>query len=126
MNKQRFEQNDTYLPVNTEQFEALTNEILTAINEVSTPHFLKGDYLAQILMSAIHAMDHKIGYVKKSDLLDSCINRISCHLTYNVVQDIQAKLKAANGEVAVAPPADAQPVAPAVSLVPDADAEQIG
>lgn len=117
MNKLKFKNNDTYLPVNAKQFEELTNEILAAVNQVASPHFLDANYLAQIVMSAIHAMDHKHGYVKKSDLFDSCINRVSCHLTYNIVQDIQAKLKAE----APTPPADGTPP---VALVPDA--EKIG
>jgi hypothetical protein len=80
------------------QFQDLTNEILEAINKVCTPHFLDADYTAQILMSAIHALDHKHGHVKKTDLFDSCINRISCHVTYHAVQEIQTRLKAKDAE----------------------------
>ncbi len=93
MTTQKFEENETYLPVTMQQFESLTNEVLTKVNEVCNPHFLNADYMAQILMSAIHALDHKHGLVKKSDLFESCINRISCHITYHAVQEIQAKLK---------------------------------
>lgn len=92
--KQTFKCNDTYLPVTMDQFQTLTNEILTAINTVCAPHFLDSDYAAQILMSAIHALDHKHGHVKKSDLFESCINRISCHVTYHAVNEIQTRIKA--------------------------------
>ncbi len=91
---EHFKTDQTYLPVTMKQFEDLTNEILTAINEHAAPHFLSSDYIAQVLMSAIHAMDHKIGVVNKSDLFVSCVNRISCHITYDIVRDIQQKLAA--------------------------------
>lgn len=92
--KMFFKNNTTFLPVTMKQFEELTNEILTAINMLSNPHFLEADYMAQVLMSAIHAMDHKYGTVRKSDLFESCLNRISCHVTYHAVEEIQKKIKA--------------------------------
>lgn len=91
------------LPVTMQQFEDLTNEILVAINQVAAPNALDADYTAQILMGAIHALDHKHGYVKKSELFESCINRISCHVTYHAVQEIQTRLKA---KAAQAPTSD--------------------
>lgn len=96
----------TYLPVTMKQFEDLTNEILGQVNALMAPHALDADYLAQVLMSAIHALDHKNGKVRKSDLFESCVNRISCHVTYHVVQEIQAKLKA-KGAVETRPLEDA-------------------
>lgn len=89
-----FAEDKTYLPVTMKQFEDLTNEVLLAINQVTAPHNLDADYTAQILMSAIHALDHKHGLVSKKDLFESCINRISCHVTYHAVQEIQARMKA--------------------------------
>ena len=94
----KFKNNEMYLPVTAKQFEDLTNELLLVANEVSAPESFSADYFAQILMSQIHSMKHDFGYVKKSALFEGCINRISCHLTYNIVQDLQAKLKAAAGE----------------------------
>lgn len=102
-----FKNNSTYLPVNMQQFEDLTNEILTAVNLVADPHFLDAEYLAQVLMSAIHAYKHETGIIKKSDLFESVINRISCHVTYHVVEEIQAKFKAKaqeNGETLTTAP----------------------
>lgn len=99
--KVTFKDNDTYLPVTMQQFETLTNEILTEINKVCAPHFLDSDYAGQILMSAIHALDHKHGRVSKLALFEGCINRISCHVTFHAVQEIQTRMKAkaaANGE----------------------------
>lgn len=92
--KMFFKNNTIHLPVTMKQFEDLTNEILQALNMLSDPHFLEADYLAQVLMSAIHAMDHKIGTTKKSDLFESCVNRISCHVTYHAVEEIQKRIKA--------------------------------
>ena len=89
----------TYLPVTMQQFESLTNEMLVELNKLVAEENQDGtknfdaNYVAQILMSAIHAYDHKHGWINKSDLFDSCVNRISCHVTYHVVQEIQAKLK---------------------------------
>lgn len=82
-----------YLPVTMQQFETLTNEILAEVNQLSDPHFLDANYMAQVLMGAIHAYDHKVGMVNKSELIESCVNRISCHVTYHAVQEIQNKLK---------------------------------
>ena len=81
-----------YLPVTMQQFEDLTNEMLVEINKRCAPHALDANYVAQILMSAIHALDHKHGRVSKTELFDSCINRISCHVTYHAVQEIQKRL----------------------------------
>lgn len=97
MERFKFETDQTYLPITMKQFEALTNEILTTVNTtimVDQELYLDADYMAQILMSAIHAMDHKHGWVSKTELFDSCVNRISCHVTYHVVQEIQERLKA--------------------------------
>jgi len=93
MTKYEFTEDETYFPVTMQQFETLTNEILTEVNKVTDPHSLSGDYLAQILMSALHAIDHKQGVVKKSDLFLSCINRISNHITYHAVEEIQRRMK---------------------------------
>lgn len=90
-----FKDDETHLPITMQQFEDLTNEITGAANVLAAPHFLDSKYVAQVLMSAIHAMPHTKGLVKKSELLESVINRVSCHLTYDAVQDIQAKLKLA-------------------------------
>lgn len=92
MKKHKFLNDATYLPVTMGQFEALTNELLTPINELCRPNFLSGDYFAQILMSAIHAYKHEIGIVFKSELFESCINRISCHVTFHAVEEIRKRL----------------------------------
>lgn len=98
MTPKTFEEDDIYLPCTMQQFEDLTNEILIVVNSITSPHNLDANYLAQILMSAIHALDHKHGFVKKSDLFNSCVNRISCHVTYHCVEEIQAKIKAQAGQ----------------------------
>lgn len=91
-NKAKFSNDETHMPVSMEQFETLTNEILVEFNKIAAPNFLSGDYMAQILMSALHAYDHKQGYVRKSDLFESCVNRVSCHVTYHAVEEIRKRL----------------------------------
>lgn len=98
MDKATFDQDETYLPLTMKQFEDLTNEVLTKLNVILAPNALDADYTAQILMSAIHALDHKHGIVNKTDLFNSCVNRISCHVTYHAVQEIQERLKKANSK----------------------------
>lgn len=109
----------TYLPITMKQFEELTNEILAQMNVLMVPHALEADYLAQVLMSAIHALDHKIGKVRKSDLFEACINRVSCHVTYHVVEEIQKKLKAKAGENAETMPLDPRTEAEITGENPD-------
>lgn len=98
MKKQKFVQDATYLPVTMSQFEELTNELLAPINELCRPNFLSGDYFAQILMSAIHAYPHKQGLVFKSELFESCVNRISCHATFHAVEEIKKRLSPAKAD----------------------------
>lgn len=101
-----FKSDSTYLPVTMSQFEELTNEILEKVNEVCAPNFLSGDYLAQILMSAIHALDHKHGRVNKSELFESCINRISCHVTFHASEEIRNRLAQKNANHEIVPDPD--------------------
>ena len=93
----RFERDQTYLPVTVEQFQDLTNELLKEFNALTAPNFVTADFFSQVLMAAIHALDHKIGFYSKSSLFDACVNRVSCNMTYQVVQEIQARLKAEQG-----------------------------
>lgn len=89
---QEFKDDETYLPVTLEQFQNLTNELLSAMNTVVAPHSLTYDYMAQMVNSAIHSYDHKIGIVSKRALFENCLNRISCHVTFYEVERIQQKL----------------------------------
>lgn len=93
-----FSQDQTYLPITLEQFQNLTNELLTAINLVAAPNVLTYDYMAQMVNSAIHSYDHKIGIVSKSALFEGCLNRISCHVTFYEVERIQQKLNEENSK----------------------------
>lgn len=108
MKKHKFLNDATYLPVTMEQFQALTNELLVPLNEVAQLHCTdsskgyNGDYMAQIVMSAIHAYKHEVGIVYKSELFESCINRISCHVTFHAAEEIRKRLspdKAADPEL---------------------------
>lgn len=98
MKKHKFLNDATYMPVTMQQFQALTNELLTPLNEVAQLYCTEdskgfnGDYMAQIVMSAIHAYEHKVGIVYKSELFESCVNRISCHVTFHAVEEIRKRL----------------------------------
>ena len=92
----RFVHDRTHLPVTMQQFQDLTNEILVEINKLTAPHMLDADYLAQVLMSAIHATKGEIGFISKYAMFESCVHRISCHLTYDAVQEIQKRIKEKN------------------------------
>lgn len=82
----------TYLPVTMQQFENLTNELLAQINILMGEHKINGDFMASVLMSAIHAIDHKTAIINKTTLFESCINRISNQVTFHAVEAIQKRL----------------------------------
>jgi hypothetical protein len=116
MIKQEFSDNETYLPVTMEQFESLANEMLTAFNVISAPHFLNADIMATVVHSSIHHLNHSIGIIKKSELFDACVNRISNNLTFRIAEGIRQKMeleevqrKAANGEVPLKAVPDSEP-----------------
>jgi hypothetical protein len=88
-----FASDDTYLPVTTQQFQDLTNEILAEVNKLTDPNFLDAEYMAQILVAVIHGLKREQGIVNKTTLFQTCVNRISCQLTFNINQEIQARIK---------------------------------
>lgn len=93
-----FPNDQIYLPLSGKQYEDLVNELLPALNgvaEAERGQSFDGKYLSQILMSVIHSLDHKDGLVSKQALFEGCVNRISCHITYHIVQKIQDDMKAA-------------------------------
>lgn len=110
----------TMLPLTMQQFEDLTNDLLLHINEHMTPHALDAEYLAQVLMSVIHASDRKTGKVRKEDLFEACVNTISRHVTYHAVEEIQKRIKAKaeqNGHKLMTVPMN--PQTPAEDILPD-------
>lgn len=105
MEKPQFKEDEIYFPCTMQQFQDLVNEMLEEVNKVCAPFYLNSDYMANIVMSALHAIDHKYGTFKKSLLFESCINRTSSHVTFHAVEEIrkrlqaeEAKAKAAAGE----------------------------
>lgn len=110
MEKRIFENDEIYLPITGKQFEDLTNEILIAMNELSAPDSVGPDYFAGVLMSDIHSRDHKLGRIKKSELFEGCVNRISCQATYHIVEANQARLKAQAEAVKVEASDNATPI----------------
>jgi hypothetical protein len=94
MIRPKFEEEQAYFPVTMAQFEALTNEMLIEVNKVTEPHSLNGDYMAQVVMGALHGTDKKQGILNKTELFDACIHFISNHVTYHAVEAIKARLTA--------------------------------
>jgi len=96
----RFKENETFLPVTMKQFESLTNEILAAINTLPREdgHGFDADYAAQIVMSALHSGDSKKGTINKTELFGTCVNKISRHVSFHVVEEIQNRLREAKGQ----------------------------
>lgn len=103
MKKQTFKNNETYLPVTLEQWSALVNELLAAFNELAAPKFLVAGAMEELLMQAIHHLDHDKGIVSKQALFEGCINRLSCHLTYESVRATQEAAKGEQPQVADVP-----------------------
>jgi hypothetical protein len=94
----KFEKEEAFFPVTTEQFQDLANELLTEVNLLCAPNFLSADYFAQILVAALHTMDRKQGILKKTEMFLGCVNRISNQLTYNIANEIEQRLKKQAGE----------------------------
>lgn len=92
----RFAHDRTHFPMTMEQFQDLTNELLVELNQLTAPYALDADYVAQVLMSALHGTKADIGFLSKYAIYESCIHRISSHLTYDAVQAIQARIKEKN------------------------------
>lgn len=100
----------TWLPINLEQFEELTNEIQEKFNQLMAPHALDGDYMALVLHGAIHALDRTTSLISKRDLLDRCINSVSKNLTFRVAQDIEQRKKAPQGPTETPPTDNVVPI----------------
>ena len=93
MDTPKFDLEEVYFPVTTEQFQSLANELLTEVNKLTDPNFVSADYFAQILVAALHTMDRKQGILKKTEMFLGCINRISNQLTYNIANEIDQRIK---------------------------------
>jgi len=101
--------NSKYLPVTMEQFQELTNEMLVRMNVLNAPHFFDADYIAQILMSSIHSLPKtkaKLTEEVKEEIFENMVNRVSQHVTWAAVEEIQKRLKAAAGLSVVDPDGD--------------------
>lgn len=116
MTKQKFAHNETYLPVNPDQWETLVNEMLEAFNRVAAPKFIDGDTMAQMLAYALHGGERGKGIVSKQALFESCIHIASMHISNSISKAIDAK-RAALG-------ADAPNPAPDALAVPSQDEDE--
>lgn len=94
MMKHNFKIDESLLPVTMQQFEDLTNEMLIEINSFTAPQALDGNYMAKVVMSALHSGDKKLGSFKKSELFERCINIISNQITFHAVRAIEMKEEA--------------------------------
>lgn len=62
------------------------------INKLTAPQAIDGDYMAATVMSALHSQ--KGGTMLKSEVFDSCVNRISQQMTFHAVEAIQERIAA--------------------------------
>lgn len=82
------------LPITMPQFEKIVNEVVNELNQLTAPDGkLDGNYVAQVVMQVIHGLDHKIGRISKTDLLNGCINRISNNVTFYAVEAMRQRLE---------------------------------
>lgn len=88
MKKVAFNDNDTILPVTPKQFEDLTNDILKEFNNLITPTHFDAEVMASIIMSSIHSLPKNKAYIKKSDLFEMCVCRVSMKMTYDIIDAI--------------------------------------
>lgn len=93
MEKQTFQEEEMYFPINMEQFEKLVNEILEKINIVSSPHFVHADFMVQVVNSVLHSIDRREGIIKKTEVFERCVHLLGCQISQTVVEGIIAKLK---------------------------------
>jgi hypothetical protein len=85
--------NEILLPCTLQQFEDLTNSMLTDFNEIIAPQALGANYMAEIVMSAIHQLDRKVGVIDRQELLNMCINMVSKHVTYHAIQAMKDQME---------------------------------
>jgi hypothetical protein len=85
--------NEILLPCTLQQFEDLTNSMLTDFNEIIAPQALSANYMAEIVMSAIHQLDRKVGVIDRQELLNMCINMVSKHVTYHAIQAMKDQME---------------------------------
>ncbi len=84
----------TYLPVTESQFETLTNELLAHMNQRTAPNSMEPKFFAQVLIRAIHGADIKAAKLRKEELFDACLVRISRNLTFNIGEALAKDMKA--------------------------------
>ena len=98
MSKVMFKKNDTYLPITPQQFQDLGNELLAEVNKIAAPQFIEADWFAQVLNAVIHGLKREVGHIKKTELMAYCINRLSCRMTMDCIEQIHARIKAKAAE----------------------------
>jgi hypothetical protein len=93
----QLKKNEAYLPITPKQFQEVVNEVLPKVNLLAAGEsfFLDADYVGQMVVSALHALPNMRGTYNKTELLNAVINRVSNHVTYFALEEIQKRLKAA-------------------------------
>jgi len=128
MTKQKFNHNETYLPVNPDQWETLVNEMLEAFNRVAAPKFIDGDTMAQMLAYALHGGERGKGIVSKQALFESCIHIASMHISNSISKAIDTKraenAKATADATEGLPPNEPGPASDALSIPSQDEDEQ--
>ena len=82
-----------FLPVTAPQFEKLTNRLLMRFNAIAEPMCIDADYAAKALIGVIHSLEKGVGKVTEDQLLHAMVHRISCHLTFDLSKELEAREK---------------------------------
>ncbi len=96
--RRELKEGEVYLPITFQQFEALTNEMLIPINEMTAPQAVDGNFMAKVIMSVVHGLDKKSTIVTKQELFDRSINLISNQVTHQAVQLMMEELLKKSGK----------------------------
>lgn len=96
-------EDETYLPITFQQFEALTNEMLVHINEMTAPMAVDGRIMAGVIMSVIHGLDKKTVIITKQDLFNRTLNYLSNQMSYQAVEAIKQQMAAQSATLSAVP-----------------------
>jgi len=88
-----FENDEQYLPVTNEQFEALVNEMLAEYNKLAAPHFLEPDAMVLAIGNCLHSIDRKECKFSKTALFAGCVNKISMNFTFQIASQAQKRIQ---------------------------------
>jgi hypothetical protein len=81
-------------PITDIQYESLANEMLVKLNRLASPQIFEADFIGAIFANAIHSVELKGGYQRKSKILDVMIDLIAKRLSFEISEGIRHKKEA--------------------------------